>query len=42
MEACRRAGVPITNYGLCIAWSLGIFPRALAPFPAARDAALGR
>lgn len=41
MEACRRAGVPITNYGLCIAWSLGIFPRALRPFPAAREAALG-
>lgn len=38
MEACRRAGVPITNYGLCIAWSLGVFPRALRPFPAAREA----
>jgi len=33
MEACRAAGVPITNYGLAIAWSLGIFPRALRPFP---------
>jgi hypothetical protein len=31
----RRAGVPITNYGMCIAYSLGIFERALAPFPAA-------
>jgi [FeFe] hydrogenase H-cluster maturation GTPase HydF len=30
---CRRAGVPITNYGLAIAWSLGIFERALSPFP---------
>ena len=27
---CRTAGVPITNYGLCIAWSLGVFERALA------------
>ncbi|HEC02371.1 MAG TPA: [FeFe] hydrogenase H-cluster maturation GTPase HydF [Phycisphaerales bacterium] len=29
---CREAGVPITNYGLCIAYSLGIFERALSPF----------
>ena len=34
---CRRAGVPITNYGLTIAYSLGIFERALGPFPAALD-----
>lgn len=33
--ACRRQGVPMTNYGLAIAYSLGIFERALAPFPAA-------
>lgn len=31
----RQAGVPITNYGLTIAYSLGIFERALQPFPAA-------
>jgi len=30
----REASVPVTNYGLCIAFSLGILPRALAPFPA--------
>jgi hypothetical protein len=35
---CRRAGVPITNYGLVIAYSLGVFERALKPFPAALDA----
>jgi [FeFe] hydrogenase H-cluster maturation GTPase HydF len=35
---CRQAGVPVTNYGLTIAWSLGIFERALSPFPAALDA----
>jgi [FeFe] hydrogenase H-cluster maturation GTPase HydF len=34
---CRQAGVPITNYGLVIAYSLGIFERALQPFPAALD-----
>ena len=35
--ACRRAQVPITNYGLTIAYSLGIFERALEPFPAALE-----
>ena len=29
---CQEAGVPITNYGLSIAYALGIFPRALASF----------
>ncbi len=29
---CRQAGVPVTNYGLAIAWTLGIFERAVAPF----------
>lgn len=31
---CRAAGVPITNYGLAIAHTLGILERALSPFPA--------
>jgi len=35
---CRQAGTAITNYGLSIAYSLGIFRRALRPFPAALDA----
>ncbi len=34
---CREAQVPITNYGLVIAFSLGIFDRALEPFPAALE-----
>ena len=34
---CQKAGVPITNYGLTIAYSLGIFERALSPFPAAME-----
>jgi [FeFe] hydrogenase H-cluster maturation GTPase HydF len=34
---CRRAGVPITNYGVSIAYSLGIFERALGPFPSALE-----
>jgi phosphoribulokinase len=33
----REAGIHITNYGLTIAYSLGIFERALQPFPAALD-----
>ena len=32
---CRQAGVPITNYGMTIAYTQGIFARALSPFPAA-------
>lgn len=38
IHRCREAGVPITNYGLTIAYSLGIFERALEPFPAALEA----
>lgn len=34
---CRKAGVPITNYGIAIAYSLGIFERALKPFPSAME-----
>ncbi len=35
---CREAGVPITNYGITIAYSLGIVERALEPFPLALEA----
>jgi hypothetical protein len=34
---CRLAGVPIANYGLTIAYTLGIFDRALGPFPDALE-----
>ncbi|GAC1466069.1 MAG: [FeFe] hydrogenase H-cluster maturation GTPase HydF [Desulfuromonadaceae bacterium] len=34
---CQKAGVPITNYGLAIAFSLGVLDRALAPFPDALE-----
>ena len=37
MARCRRAGVPICNYGMTIAYTLGIFERALAPFPDALE-----
>ncbi len=32
IQKCKNAGVPITNYGLAISYSLGIFERALKPF----------
>lgn len=34
---CRQAGVPICNYGMTIAYTLGIFDRALSPFPDALE-----
>ena len=34
---CQEVGVPVTNYGLAISFSLGIFARALSPFPAALE-----
>jgi [FeFe] hydrogenase H-cluster maturation GTPase HydF len=37
LARCRRAGVPICNYGMTIAYTLGIFDRALAPFPEALE-----
>jgi [FeFe] hydrogenase H-cluster maturation GTPase HydF len=38
IRECHRQGVPITNYGLVIAYALGILERALAPFPEALTA----
>lgn len=37
LHQCRQAGVPVTNYGMAIAYSLGILEKALAPFPAALE-----
>ncbi len=37
MLRCRQARVPIANYGLAIAYTLGIFDRALEPFADARE-----
>lgn len=38
IQQAQAAGVPITNYGLCIAQTQGVLRRVLAPFPAALDA----
>lgn len=35
IEKAREQGVSITNYGVLIAYVMGILPRALKPFPAA-------
>ena len=35
LRIARHAGVPLTNYGLTIAYTLGILERALRPFPEA-------
>jgi len=35
---CKQAGVPVTNYGVVIAYSLGMLERALGPFPSALEA----
>ncbi|MBN2371540.1 MAG: [FeFe] hydrogenase H-cluster maturation GTPase HydF, partial [Vicinamibacteria bacterium] len=37
MRRCADAGVPVTNYGLAIAHSLGVLDRALQPFPEALE-----
>jgi [FeFe] hydrogenase H-cluster maturation GTPase HydF len=37
IERCRIASVPITNYGIAIAYSLGKFDRALKPFAGSLD-----
>ncbi len=37
---CREAGVPITNYGVAITYSLGVLDRALTTFPGFRKLSL--
>ncbi len=37
---CQEAGVPITNYGVAITYSLGVLDRALSPFPGFRKPSL--
>ena len=37
MWRCRQAGMPICNYGLMIAYTLGVFDRTLEPFPDAME-----
>lgn len=38
---CREQGVPIVNYGVCIAKLHGILPRVLSPFPKLQELVKG-
>ncbi|MDD3119540.1 MAG: [FeFe] hydrogenase H-cluster maturation GTPase HydF [Victivallales bacterium] len=38
IQAAAQAGVPVTNYGMCISYVQGVLERVLSPFPAALDA----
>jgi hypothetical protein len=33
-----EAGIPVTNYGMAIAWVHGIYKRAIAPFSVGQKA----
>ena len=33
LACCRAQGIPVTNYGILIAYLNGILPRTLALFP---------
>jgi len=35
IQIAKEAGVPITNYGICISFLQGVLKRTLSPFPAA-------
>lgn len=35
IQAAARAGVPVTNYGMCISFVQGVLERVLTPFPEA-------
>lgn len=37
LRSCQSAGVPVTNYGMLIAYLNGILPRTLEPFPNISD-----
>lgn len=37
VEIAREAGVPLTNYGVCIAFLQGVLERVLSPFPSLQD-----
>ncbi len=40
IHRARQAGVPVTNYGVCISFLQGVLQRVLTPFPAALQAFL--
>ena len=38
IQTAAKAGVPVTNYGMCISYVQGVLERVLTPFPAALEA----
>ena len=38
IQFAKQAGIPVTNYGMCISYVQGVLERVLTPFPAALDA----
>ncbi|MCP3964890.1 MAG: [FeFe] hydrogenase H-cluster maturation GTPase HydF [Lentisphaerae bacterium] len=38
MQQAQQAGVPVTNYGMCISYTQGVLERVLSPFPEALEA----
>jgi [FeFe] hydrogenase H-cluster maturation GTPase HydF len=38
IQLASEAGVPVTNYGMCISYTQGVLERVLSPFPAALEA----
>jgi hypothetical protein len=32
LQAAAAAGVPVTNYGMCISYTQGVLERVLSPF----------
>lgn len=37
VSAITRLGIPVTNYGLFLGWTGGLFPRAIEPLPEAEE-----
>jgi hypothetical protein len=37
LQPAIKAGVPVTNYGMAIAYVQGIYDRAIAPFISAKN-----
>jgi hypothetical protein len=37
LQPARKAGVPVTNYGMAIAYVQGVYERAVAPFVKRED-----
>ena len=37
IQTAAKAGVPVTNYGMCISYVQGVLERVLTPFPAALE-----